>query len=289
MKGLKNYFYGVAAGLMFSASGCHALPNEGLQKISSELDPSEIIVQNITPSEKLIRSEPCPPETIQISNTYQQTYEPIEVERPTQINLEDTLRLDLPTLMPSFGRGLSLDQVTINLHGEEPKFSITDDLDNLYNPYFDPYGTRRDLEYQQNSGKLGAREYRIILQSAREIVRQLAREGYTPFVYMNRGLIQVERLGGLFQDVYGGIESIWTIDLGNLEQDFTDPLAPLRQALRVEARPQRQESRVQFTGRLEPTLNGKRMGTGSGQDLLGLFQGEKEADLGFQFQIQIRW
>ena len=182
---------------MFSASGCHALPNEGLQRISSEIDPSEIIVQNITPSEQATPHRPtCPTETILISNTYQQTrtYEPIEVERPTQINLENTLRLDLPTFRPSFERGFSLDQVTINLREDTPRFSITDDLDNLYNPYFDPYGTRRDQEYQQTSGKLGAREARLLLQGARDIVRRLAWEGYTPFVYMNRGLIQVERL-----------------------------------------------------------------------------------------------
>lgn len=289
-------------------SGCYAIPTtEGLQPVKAEQDAGQILIQNLTPSDEPVRqaAEPFCPQPILLASVrpveiYQPTeparpsYEPAEVER-SDINLEDALkldltpRLDLSTIRPTFQRGFNLDDVTINLHGNERQFTITDDLDNLYNPYFDPYGMRRDQEYQQNSGKLGAREYRMILQSAREIVRRLAQDGYRPFIYINRGLIYIERAGGLLQDVYGGIESLWTIDLGNLEQDFTDPLAPLRQALRVEQAPQREESRVQFTGRIEPTLNGKRIGTGSGQDILGLLQGEKEADLGFQFRIEIRW
>ena len=116
----------------------------------------------------------------------------------------------------------------------------------------------------------------------------MAYSGIRPMVHVNHFINDIELLGQKIQAIERGFRDIYTINFANIEEEFTDPLGPLKRSIGVEAdRAPSRPSRVNIEGTLEPTLGGHPFGTRSGQDLADVLQGKKEADLGFMFRIQI--
>jgi len=292
---MRNFIYGllVAGATLFT--GCQAVD---IKPCVPEQRQDQVTIAHLTSTENLTSTETLEEKVlehsvIEISASY-------DIPEVTELSQERTAYLheSITLSLNDYYHDIPYYSIAHSLLGEDPnerslfsfdKYNHKMDrsvIDHYRNPY-----DRYDQERQYTT-EFGARELRITLMAAREMIHRLGEE-YRPFRKIDQFIRYIEKIGKKLRAIEDGIQEIWTIDLSNPGEDFLNPLRPLKEALGLE-KPQEREEQYDrrrgypvISGSIEPTLGGHPWGTRAGQDLTSVLRGEKEADLGISLQLKI--